>query len=86
MKIAYGAIGVSLTLIHQIHATVDFIALPTTGDTWIQEATATLVVGDIPNPLTGDIQLWTAIKTDWGNMLYGKTITSPQRYGATYLA
>ncbi len=81
MKKTSAALGVFLTLINPAYANLDIITLPTKGDAWIQEAAATLVVGDVPNPMTGDVALWSAIMTDKGDFLQGVTENVQQRYG-----
>jgi hypothetical protein len=60
-------------------ANKDFITLHTNGNAWIQEAIATLVLPDIPYPVTGDIALWSAIMMDDynGDFLQGVTSSSP---------
>jgi hypothetical protein len=80
MKTSCAAIGAFLTLVHQSYANLDIITLPTNDNTWIQEATATLVLGDVPNPITGDIALWSAIMMDKEDFLQGVTQNSPGRY------
>ena len=80
MKASFAAIGAFLSLVHQSTANLDVITLPANGNTWIQEAVATLVLGDVPNPITGDIALWSAIMMDEGDFLQGVTQNSPGRY------
>ena len=60
-------------------ANKDFIPLHTTGNAWIQEAIATLVLPEIPYTVTGDIALWSAIMMDDynGDFLQGVTSSSP---------
>jgi hypothetical protein len=60
-------------------ANKDFITLHTNGDAWIQEAIATLVLPEIPETVTGDIALWSAIMMDDynGDFLQGVTSSSP---------
>ena len=77
MKGVYTAIGTVLALIHQSHANLDVITLNTKSDTYIQEATATLVVGNVPNPITGDVALWSAIMLDKQDFLQGVTQNGP---------
>jgi len=55
------------------YANLDIITLRASTDAWIQEVTATLVVGDVPNPMTGDVALWSAIMTDKADFLQGVT-------------
>lgn len=61
-------------------ANLDVVSLFTARDTWIQEVVATLVVGDVPNPITGDVALWTGIMTDKRDFLQGVTQNSQPRY------
>lgn len=84
MKAIYAAIGVLSTLIHRSCANLDIITLNTNGNAWIQEAVATLVVGNVPNPITGDVALWSAIMMDKRDFLQGVTQNSPRRYVATH--
>ena len=74
---------ISLALIGQSWANLDVITLNANRDAWIQEAAATLVVGDVPNPITGDVALWSAIMMDKRDFLQGVTQNSPRRYGGT---
>jgi len=60
-------------------ANLDVISLFTARDTWIQEVVATLVVGNVPNPITGDVALWTGIMTDKRDFLQGVTQNSQPR-------
>ena len=83
MKTFCTAIGTFLALIHQSYANLDVITLNTKGNTWIQEAEATLVVGNIPSPITGDVALWSAIMMDKRDFLQGVTQNSPSAYGTT---
>lgn len=80
MKGTYAAIGAFLALIQQAAANLDIITLNTNSDTWIQEAVTTLVVGDTPNPITGDVALWSAIMMDKEDFLQGVTQNSPNKY------
>ena len=74
---------ISLALVHQSQANLDVITLNANPDAWIQEAAATLVVGDVPNPITGDVALWSAIMMDERDFLQGVTQNFPRRYGVT---
>ncbi|XXG97821.1 hypothetical protein Hte_004135 [Hypoxylon texense] len=73
MKGVYAAVGVLSMLAYQSHANKDFITLTTKGDAWITEAVATLVLGDVPNPMGGDVALWSAIMMDKRDFLQGVT-------------
>ena len=66
-------LGVLLALASTVRSNLDVVTLPTCGDAYIQEASATLVVGNVPNPMTGDVALWSAIMTDKGDFLQGVT-------------
>ena len=58
------------------NANLDIITLQTKGDTYIIEALATLVLGKVPNPITGDVALWSAIMLDGQDFLQGVTSNS----------
>jgi hypothetical protein len=83
VKKGSAALGVLLTLANPAYANLDVVTLPAKGDAWIQEAAATLVVGDVPNPMTGDVALWSAIMTDKGDFLQGVTENVQARYVVT---
>jgi hypothetical protein len=80
MKASWTAVGAFLALVHQSAANLDVITLPANGNTWIQEAVATLVLGDVPEQITGDVALWSAIMMDQEDFLQGVTQNSPGRY------
>lgn len=84
MKVTFTALSAFLALINQSLANLDVVALFANGNTWIQEASATLVVGNVPNPITGDTALWSAIMMDQSDFLQGVTQNSPSRYGMAY--
>lgn len=71
--------GVGLSLVAGAVANKDAITLVTSGNGWIREAVATLVVPEIPDTVTGDIALWSAIMMDDynGDFLQGVTSSSP---------
>ncbi|KAI1382873.1 uncharacterized protein F4822DRAFT_422925 [Hypoxylon trugodes] len=73
MKAISTAIATLLALAHQCCANLDIITLNTKGDAWIQEARATLVLGKVPNPMAGDVALWSAIMMDKRDFLQGVT-------------
>ncbi|KAI0454676.1 hypothetical protein F5B21DRAFT_474709 [Xylaria acuta] len=64
MKGMSTAIAVCLTLIHRAAATLDIISLYTSGGATIVEASATVILPSVPNPITGDLALWSAIQLD----------------------
>lgn len=71
-------------LIHQSIANLDVITLYAKTSAYIQEASATLVVGDVPNPITGDVALWSAIMMEnQASFLQGVTENAPQGYDVT---
>lgn len=74
---SYAPLYALLPLIHQTIANLDVITLNTKSDVWIQEASATLVLGNVPNPITGDVALWSAIMMDKGDFLQGVTENAP---------
>ncbi|KAF9700077.1 hypothetical protein EKO04_001315 [Ascochyta lentis] len=78
MKASWAAIGAFLSLVHQSSANLDVITLPTNGNAWIQEAVATLVLGDVPSDGNGDVALWSAIMMDQQDFLQGVTQHSPE--------
>jgi len=70
--------AIGLSLITGAVANKDAITLITRGNSWINEAVATLVVPELPASLTGDIALWSAIMMDDynGDFLQGVTSNS----------
>jgi hypothetical protein len=78
MKGAWATIGAITTLIQQSAANLDVITLPANGNTYIQEVEASLILGDVPNPITGDVALWSAIMMDQ-DFLQGVSQNSPGR-------
>lgn len=76
------AIGALAAIISQAAANLDVVTLFANSDAYIQEASATLVVGDIPNPITGDVALWSAIMMEnEASFLQGVTENAPAGYG-----
>ena len=73
------ALATTLSLAALGSTNKDFITLHTNGDAWIQEAIATLVLPKVPETVTGDIALWSAIMMDDynGDFLQGVTSSSP---------
>lgn len=73
------ALAISFSLAALSSANKDLITLHTNGNAWIREATATLVIPEIPETITGDIALWSAIMMDDynGDFLQGVTSSSP---------
>jgi hypothetical protein len=83
MRGTSATLGILLALCYQTFANNDVVTLNTRSGTWIQEVVATLVVGNVPNPITGDVALWSAIMMDKGDFLQGVTENSPSGYGST---
>ncbi|CAK7232363.1 hypothetical protein SBRCBS47491_008244 [Sporothrix bragantina] len=52
---------VIVTLLPQVLANLDFVTLNVASGNYIVEADATLVLGDIPSPIAGDVAIWSAI-------------------------
>lgn len=80
MKASWAAVGAFLSLVRQSAANLDIVTLPVNGNAWIQEADATLILGDVPREITGDVALWSAIMMDQQDFLQGVTQNSPTRY------
>ncbi|KAF3044260.1 hypothetical protein E8E12_000971 [Didymella heteroderae] len=78
MKAFWAVTSAFLLLIHKSAANLDIITLPANGNTWIQEAEATLILGDVPEEITGDAALWSAIMMDQQDFLQGVTQNSPE--------
>lgn len=78
MKGVYSVIGALASLIAQAQANSDIISLYTNGATWIQEASATLILPPLPNPVSGDVAIWSAIMMEnQASFLQGVTSNSP---------
>ena len=79
MKNTTAIAAISLSLAAGAIANKDAITLITNGDSWIREAVATLVLPEIPETVTGDLALWSAIMMDDynGDFLQGVTSSSP---------
>ncbi|KAH6898071.1 hypothetical protein B0T10DRAFT_555408 [Thelonectria olida] len=76
------AIGVLSTLVHQAVANLDVVTLYAKSTAYIQESSATLVLGDVPNPITGDVALWSAIMMqNQASFLQGVTENAPEGLG-----
>ncbi|TRX90627.1 hypothetical protein FHL15_008402 [Xylaria flabelliformis] len=58
------AVAVCLTFIHRAAATLDIISLYTSSGATIVEASATVILPSVPDPITGDLSLWNAIQLD----------------------
>jgi len=79
MKRPRTVLSILLALARQSLANLDVITLNANRDAWIQEAVATLVVGDVPSSSTGDVALWSAIMTDKRDFLQGVTENAQPR-------
>lgn len=78
---ALAVLAVLETLIHQTTANIDVITLYAKSNAYIQEASAALVVGDVPSPITGDVALWSAIMMEnWESFIQGVTENAPSGY------
>ncbi|CAG9989156.1 unnamed protein product [Clonostachys byssicola] len=66
----------------QVVANKDVVTLYAKSNAYIQEASATLVLGDVPNPITGDVALWSAIMMEnQASFLQGVTENAPAGLG-----
>jgi hypothetical protein len=85
MKSSALVTGVGLLLIARTVANKDAITLQTRGNSWINEAVATLVLPEVPDYVTGDIALWSAIMMNdyQGDFLQGVSSSSPACVQAT---
>lgn len=82
---SFAAIGVSLALVHQTIANLDVVTLQAGSNAYIKEASATLVLPDAPNPITGDVALWSAIMMEnEASFLQGVTENAPEGYSAIH--
>jgi hypothetical protein len=80
MKTTAALATLSALIQHSI-ANLDVVTLYAKPNAYIQEASATLVVGDVPNPITGDVALWSAIMMEnQASFLQGVTENAPQGY------
>nr|CEG03735.1 unnamed protein product [Fusarium acuminatum CS5907] len=78
----FASLGALAALFQQAAANLDVVTLFAKADAYIQEASATLVLGDIPNPITGDVALWSAIMMqNQDSFLQGVTQNSPEGLG-----
>lgn len=59
-------------------ANSDIVSLYTSGSAYITEASATLVLPKLPNPVSGDVAIWSAIMMEnQASFLQGVTSNSP---------
>ncbi|KAI8650266.1 hypothetical protein NCS57_01359700 [Fusarium keratoplasticum] len=81
MKTTAALATLSALIQHSI-ANLDVVTLYAKPNAYIQEASATLVVGDVPSPITGDVALWSAIMMEnQASFLQGVTENAPQGLG-----
>lgn len=81
MKIS-AALTILAMLVQDVLGNLDIVTLFAKPDAYIQEASATLVVGDVPQPITGDVALWSAIMMEnQASFLQGVTENAPPGYG-----
>ncbi|KAI9698079.1 MAG: hypothetical protein M1820_007587 [Bogoriella megaspora] len=64
MKRAYAIIGAIASIAALVQANTDLVTLSTPGAAWIQEVDATVILPQLPNPVSGHNSLWSAIYTD----------------------
>lgn len=71
-------IGTLALILQQAAANLDVVTLGTRSGVYIQEASATLVLPAIPNPISGDVALWSAIMMqNQESFLQGVTENAP---------
>ncbi|KAI0425592.1 hypothetical protein F5Y09DRAFT_321439 [Xylaria sp. FL1042] len=80
MKGVSVAFGVFFTLAHQASANVDHVSLYASSGATIIEASATLVLPSAPNPIAGDVALWSAIQLD-SDFIQGVSENAPSGSG-----
>ncbi|KAJ4016302.1 hypothetical protein NW752_003425 [Fusarium irregulare] len=81
MKIS-AALTILAMLVQDVLGNLDIVTLFAKPDAYIQEASATLVVGDVPQPITGDVALWSAIMMEnQASFLQGVTENAPPGLG-----
>ncbi|KAL6922940.1 hypothetical protein ACHAPO_011289 [Fusarium lateritium] len=69
-------------LTQSVLGNLDIVTLFAKPDAYIQEASATLVLGNVPNPITGDVALWSAIMMqNQDSFLQGVTENAPAGLG-----
>ena len=72
------ALTILAMLTQDVLGNLDIVTLFAKPDAYIQEASATLVVGDAPQPITGDVALWSAIMMEnQDSFLQGVTENAP---------
>ncbi|KAG8161518.1 hypothetical protein KVR01_008505 [Diaporthe batatas] len=65
-------------LVGLAQANSDIVSLYTSGNTYITEASATLVLPKLPSPVSGDVAIWSAIMMEnEASFLQGVTSNSP---------
>ncbi|KAI1296005.1 hypothetical protein F5Y03DRAFT_410329 [Xylaria venustula] len=80
MKGIPAALAVFVTLAHQASANVDHVSLYASSSATIIEASATLVLPSAPNPISGDVALWSAIQLD-SDFIQGVSENAPSGSG-----
>ncbi|GKT61826.1 hypothetical protein CT0861_06361 [Colletotrichum tofieldiae] len=79
MKGSHATVSAILsTVIGLIQANSDIVSLYTNGVAYIQEASATLLLPELPSSSSGDVAIWSAIMMDnQASFLQGVTSNSP---------
>ncbi|KAJ0357981.1 hypothetical protein COL154_009633 [Colletotrichum chrysophilum] len=71
--------GMIAALASLAQANSDIVTLFTNGNAYIQEATATLVLPELPSAISGDVAIWSAIMMqNEASFLQGVTSNSPR--------
>lgn len=82
MKGVQATIGSALAaLVGLAQANSDIVSLYTSGNAYITEASATLVLPKFPSSVSGDVAIWSAIMMEnQASFLQGVTSNSPSGY------
>ncbi|KZL83218.1 hypothetical protein CI238_12526 [Colletotrichum incanum] len=88
MKGSHATVSAFLsTAISLIQANSDIVSLHTNGVAYIQEASATVVLPELPSPLSGDVAIWSAIMmNNQASFLQGVTSSSPSGTDSFFVA
>ncbi|KAF4549374.1 Hypothetical protein D9617_22g067210 [Elsinoe fawcettii] len=79
MKLFSPFIGALATIFSTVNANSDIISLSTRGSAYIAEAAATLILPPLPNPIAGDVSMWSGIHMErQASFVQGVTSNSPQ--------
>ena len=78
---AYTTISAIASMALLVQANTDFVTLYAPGAAWIQEVDATVILPQLPNPVSGDSAVWSAISTDnEASFMQGVSAVGPGEY------